>query len=76
MKIPGRFYEIQLRLPKQGGGWCLRLLQDGVEVGSAVFHPSKGFGSPAEALLDAYEQAHAQGGIWMRSKVNSRSQSA
>ena len=54
MKLPKRFYEIKLRPPEQGGGWHLRLMQDGLEVGSAIFQPNKSFEEPAEALLEAY----------------------
>jgi hypothetical protein len=48
-------YEVHPRPAVLGGGWKLKLLKDGVEVGGGVFPPEAG-ASDLQAALDA---AHA-----------------
>ena len=65
-------YDILLRPDDLGGGWRLRLLQDGEEVGGGVFPVSwnvivAGM-TPAEALADAFADAEAEAYDWLDSR--------
>lgn len=53
------FYEVQPRPEAVGGGWRLRLLEDGEEVGGGVFEPGD----------EAYSDALAEGEDWLASRV-------
>jgi hypothetical protein len=57
-------YEISPRPAELGGGWQLRLLQDGVEVGGGVFPLRGGSGNPMEAFQEALHEALA----WSKSR--------
>lgn len=43
-------YEITLHPVELGGGWRLRLLEDGVEVGGGVFPPVQEYKDAQDAL--------------------------
>lgn len=62
-------YEITQRPVELGGGWRLRLLEDGVEVGGGVFPPDGGSESTMEdALQAAYEDAESEAYAWLDSR--------
>ena len=62
-------YEITPRPVELGGGWRLRLLEDGVEVGGGVFPPlSEDFDNSADALQAAYFDAEAKAYAWLNSR--------
>jgi hypothetical protein len=48
-------YEITSRRDNLGGGWRLRLLEDGVEVGGDIF--------PLEGASEPPERNHPAGGL-------------
>lgn len=50
-----RAYEIAPRVPELGGGWTLRLLEDGEEVGGGYFPPVP---SNKAAYLDLMDVAY------------------
>jgi hypothetical protein len=58
-------YEINPRPVELGGGWRLRLLEDGVEVGGGVFPPVRGIEDASEALLAAQDDAEANAYEWL-----------
>lgn len=58
-------YEIILRPDALGGGWQLRLLENGEETGGGVFPPVKGIEHPKEALQAAFEDAEAEAYTWL-----------
>ena len=58
-------YEILPRLAELGGGWRLRLLERGQEVGGGVFPPEN---ATEEASTDAYGDAMAVGEDWLASR--------
>jgi hypothetical protein len=47
-------YEIDPRPAELGGGWRLRLMEDGIEVGGGVF--------------PAYDDALAEASVWLSSR--------
>lgn len=61
-------YEINPRSVDVGGGWRLRLLENGEEVGGGVFPPVDGIEDADEALQAAYDEAHAEALDWMDSR--------
>lgn len=72
-----RSYQIDPRPAELGGGWRLRLLEDGVEVGGGVFPLSAYL--PEDAGLidaaalemadwDAYQDACAEAQAWLASR--------
>lgn len=61
-------YEIVPRPTELGGGWRLRLLEDGEEVGGGVFPAIDEFDDAKEALQAAYEDAEWEGYAWLDSK--------
>jgi hypothetical protein len=62
-------YEITPRPVDLGGGWRLRLLEDGVEVGGGVFPPmTEDFDDPAEALQAAFFDAEGEAYDWLDSR--------
>lgn len=54
-------YEITPRPAAVGGGWRLRLLQDGEEVGGGVFPLT-------DDLQAAFDDAEAEAEAWMSSR--------
>lgn len=63
-------YEINPRPDNLGGGWRLRLLEDGVEVGGGVFPPVEGIEDAKEALQAAWEDAENEAYDWLDSREN------
>lgn len=62
-------YEILPRPDNLGGGWRLRLLEDGEEVGGGVFPPVKEPGITREdALADAFADAETEAYEWLDSR--------
>ncbi len=61
-------YEILPRPVDLGGGWRLRLLEDGVEVGGGVFPPSEFADSEVDALKLAYFDAEDVAYEWLDSR--------
>ena len=62
-------YEITPRPVELGGGWRLRLLEDGVEVGGGVFPPVRGdFEDKKDALQAAYDDAESEAYAWLDSR--------
>lgn len=51
-----------------GGGWRLRLLEDGEEVGGGVFPPVDDLEDPDEALQAAFDDAEAEASEWLSSR--------
>ena len=60
-------HTITPRPPELGGGWRLRLLEDGEEVGGGVFPPADR-ADPAEALQAAFDEAEAEAEAWLSSR--------
>ena len=57
-------YEIEPRPADLGGGWRLRLLENGEEVGGGVFPAG-----PSQGAQDAaYEDALAEASAWLASR--------
>jgi len=53
-------YDITQRPAELGGGWRLRLLEDGVEVGGGVFPPvENGNQNPKDVIQVAFADAEA-----------------
>lgn len=62
-------YEITPRPVELGGGWRLRLLEDGVEVGGGVFPPEDASETPMEDRLQAaYDDAESEAYAWLDSR--------
>ena len=62
-------YEITPRAVELGGGWQLRLLEDGVEVGGGVFPPvTDDFEDEKDALQAAYDDAESEAYAWLDSR--------
>ena len=61
-------HTITPRPAEVGGGWRLRLLEDGEEVGGGVFPPVDDFTDPAEALQAAFDDAEAEAEAWLSSR--------
>ena len=61
-------YEIKLRPVELGGGWRLRLLEDGVEVGGGVFPPVQEYKDSQDALEAALDDAEREAYAWLNSK--------
>lgn len=61
-------YEILPRPFELGGGWRLRLLEDGVEVGGGVFPPVEEYKDDQDALEAAFEDAERGANVWLDSK--------
>lgn len=61
-------YEILTRPVELGGGWRLRLLEDGEEVGCGVFPPTDEFDDAEQALQAAYDDAQWEAHAWLNSK--------
>ena len=66
----GYSYEITPRLTELGGGWRLRLLKDGKEIGGGVFpvapaDPNRGM---AWCEAKAYDDAEREARSWLDSR--------
>jgi len=62
-------YDITPRSAELGGGWRLRLLEDGVEVGGGVFPPDEiGSQNPKDAIQAAFDDAEAEAYAWIDSR--------
>lgn len=61
-------YEINPRPVELGGGWRLRLLESGAEVGGGVFPPVANIEDPKRALQAALEDAEATAYRWLDSR--------
>lgn len=59
-------YEIDPRPAELGGGWRLRLLADGEEMGGGVFPPEPG--EPADVAAMAYADALQVAQDWIASR--------
>jgi hypothetical protein len=62
---PSYSYEIEPRPASLGGGWRLRLLEAGKEVGGGVFPPEDG---SKEALKAAHADALEEATSWLASR--------
>jgi hypothetical protein len=62
-------YEILPRPAELGGGWRLRLLENGEEVGGGVFPPADGIEDVDEALQAAYDDAESTAYEWLDSRA-------
>jgi len=60
-------FKITPRPDSIGGGWNLKLLEDGEEMGGGVFPPVEGVDDPEAARMAAYDDAHAEGLDWVNS---------
>lgn len=65
-------YEIDKRPAELGGGWRLRLLEDGEEVGGGVFPPDESIEDAQKALANAYDDALDDGEAWLSSRPENR----
>jgi plasmid rolling circle replication initiator protein Rep len=65
---PKRSYEISPRAPELGGGWRLRLIEDGEEVGGGVFPPVADIEDAEQAFVSAFENAKAEATSWLDSR--------
>lgn len=61
-------YEINPRSVDVGGGWRLRLLENGDEVGGGVFPPVEGIEDAKEALQAAFDDAQGEAYAWLDSR--------
>ncbi|NHZ66628.1 hypothetical protein [Massilia genomosp. 1] len=61
-------YEVNPRAGELGGGWRLRLLEDGEEVGGGVFPPVEGIEDDQESDKAAYSDAMDEGEDWLASR--------
>lgn len=62
-------YDITPRPAELGGGWRLRLLEDGVEVGGGVFPPvENGSQNPKDVIQVAFADAEAEAYVWLDSR--------
>jgi len=57
-------FEIDPRAPELGGGWRLRLIEDGEEVGGGVFPASE----TGDSKTEAYAEAMVEGEDWLASR--------
>lgn len=61
-------YEIIPRPDNLGGGWRLRLLEDGEEMGGGVFPPVEGIEDTKLALQAAFDDAEGEAYDWLGTK--------
>lgn len=62
-------YEIEPHPSVTGGGWCLRLYEDGQEVGGALFAPVYSDDwDDVEASRLAHDQAVGRGEQWLATR--------
>lgn len=63
-------YEISPRPVELGGGWRLRLLENGIEVGGGVFPPVSGDSEYENgALQAAFDDAEDEAYAWLDSRA-------
>jgi hypothetical protein len=67
----GSFYEINPRPANNGGGWNLRLVREGLEVGGAAFPIQKGTDE-----IDAYNDAMEMAQNWVEHELDMTQASA
>lgn len=65
-------YRIDPRRAELGGGWRLRLLEGGEEVGGGIFPPDEGIEDAEAALSNSYADALDEGEVWLSSKTENR----
>lgn len=65
-------YQIDSRPAELGGGWRLRLLEVGEEVGGGIFPPEEGIEDAEEALSNSYSDALDEGEAWLSSKPENK----
>jgi len=65
----GCSYNILFRPARLGGGWHLRLLENGMEVGGGVFPPVEGFENSELAIQAAYDEAQGEALDWLRTQL-------
>jgi hypothetical protein len=68
MELKKATYLIEPRPAANGGGWRLRLLEDGQEVGGGVFPPLTSIEDPKEALQAAFDDALCEAMDWVNSR--------
>lgn len=68
MKDYNYSYEINPRPADLGGGWQLRLLEDGEEIGGGVFPPAEGIEDAKVAERVAYGDALREATDWLASR--------
>lgn len=61
-------YQIDKRPAELGGGWRLRLMEDGEEVGGGVFPLNPDEPDIEKAKSDAYDEALDEGQAWLASR--------
>lgn len=61
-------YQIDKRPAELGGGWRLRLIEDGEEVGGGVFPLNPDEPDIEKAKSDAYDEALDEGQAWLASR--------
>jgi hypothetical protein len=61
-------YDIAPRPSELGGGWRLRFLEDGEEVGGGVFPPVADIEDAEQASALAYNDAEAEAEAWLDSR--------
>lgn len=61
-------HTITPRPAKLGGGWRLRFLEDGKEVGGGVFPPTEGIEDAEQASALAYNDAETEASAWLDSR--------
>lgn len=68
--MPAYRYEIKKRPEGLGGGYRLRLIEDGQEVGGGVFAPED---ETEAAELDAHMAAEDEGQYWLSTRDRTQS---
>jgi hypothetical protein len=63
-------YEIDKRPAELGGGWRLRLIEGGEEVGGGVFPLNPDEPDIEKAKSDSYDEAIDEGQAWLASRPN------
>jgi len=58
-----RTYEVKPRSEKLGGGWTLKLYDDGLELGGGIFPPMPNTDDPE--FDEAYQDAIDEGEQWI-----------
>jgi hypothetical protein len=61
-------YLIDQRPAELGGGWRLRLLESGEEVGGGIFPPDEGIEDTEQAKQVAYDDALSEASEWLETR--------
>ncbi len=61
-------YEIDQRRAEVGGGWRLRLIEDGQEVGGGVFPVDPNADDQEQELSDCHADALGEAEAWLSSR--------